>query len=322
MTFNHTLARMSVGGYDAAQDIRTATMNRVRDVVRKKNEGIPFDQTEDEKEDRDYDSKYDDDKLPDLMDQMVSEGKLDDEEFEYLWSMLEAAQTAADMEDQFESIMGIVKSEPIYDEWLTHVYGISVVTTSRLLYQFGYCEDFDKVSNLWSYSGYAPGQDRTRGETLDYNPDCRTLGWNIAKQMVKGGSQSNYRVEFYDPYKDEQVKRMENSMCQFCGEPTSAHEGKNCDEMPDRFDRDLRLSDFEIGHQHPDGATPPWSQGHADMRALRYLAKKFYKHYWAIARDLKNHPTPDEYIIAHGGHDKQTDTFENPFYAKRQVIKP
>lgn len=41
-TFNQNLARIAVGAYDDAQKVRTAMMNRVRDIVRKTNEDIPF----------------------------------------------------------------------------------------------------------------------------------------------------------------------------------------------------------------------------------------------------------------------------------------
>lgn len=290
--FNQRIARIAVGAYDDAQDQRQAMMNRVRDVIRKKNEGIPFDAVEDEKEDdeRDYDEKYQDENLPDLIDEMHDEERLSGDEYEYLRQMLDAAEAAEKIEEQYKAVMKITTSEPIFQEWLANVYGVSTTLTARLLHQFGYCEDFDRVSNLWSYSGMAPGQDRERGEQLGYSPDAKTLAWLVSDRIIMQGGRSRYKEEFYDPYKEKQLRRMEQA-----------------EEM----------TEAQLEEQK---WTPPESRGHADNRARRYLAKKFLKHYWYIARSIKGYETPDEWVVTHGGHEKQTETFENPAYAKRELL--
>lgn len=285
--FNQELARIAVGAYDDSQDVRKSMMNRIRDVVRRRNEDINFDEVEDKKEDQSYDSKYNDDNLPDLIEDMRANGEFSDREFEYLQKMLEAATVSRRVEKEYENVMKITKAEPIWTEWLVDVTGVSHTLTSRLINQFGYCEDFDRVSNLWSYAGLAPGQKRERGEKLSYNPDAKVLAWKISDTMIKMGANSKYRTEFYDPYKEKQLRRKE------------------------------RAADMTEAELEAVKWTPPESQGHADNRARRYLGKKFLKHYWAIARDLQGLETPDEWVIAHGGHEKQTETFENPFFALR-----
>lgn len=290
--FDQSLARTAVGAYDDAQDVRTAMMNRVRDIIRKRNEDIPFDAVEAEKddEDRDYDAKYKDENLPDLIEEMLDAGDLDNHEYQYLSKMLEAGKAAERIENQYKDVMSIVEREPVYANWLQHVNGVGTTLTARLLDRFGYCEDFEKVSNLWSYSGLAPGQERTRGEQLGYDPQAKTLAWLVADRIIMQGSRSQYKVEFYDPYKQKQLDRME---------------------------RAEEMSDEELAEKE---WSPPNDRGHADTRARRYLGKKFLKHYWAIARDVKGLDTPAEWVVTHGGHDERTDTFENPFYAKRAVI--
>jgi len=287
--FDRQLARIAVGAYDDAQDVRKAMLNRIRDLIRKRNEGIPFDQVEDEKEDPSYDEKYADDNLGELITEMHEKGTLTETEFEYLDKMLDAAAAGQNIENIYQDVMSVTAAEPIYTEWLTNVYGVSTTLTARLLHQFGYCEDFDRVSNLWSYCGLAPGQTRTRGEKADYSPQAKTLAWNVADCIIKQGDRSKYREEFYDPYKAKQLRRM-----------------KRADDMTEA---QLEAQEW----------TPPESRGHADNRARRYLGKKLLKHYWAITRDLRGLETPDEYILTHGGHEKQTETFENPFWAKRYV---
>lgn len=290
-SFDHQLARIAVGAYDDAQDVRTAMMNRIRDLVRKKREGIPFDAVEEEKDpdERSYDSTYSDENLPDLVEEMVADGTLSEGEFDYLQQMLEAGRAAERVEEQYKAVMKITTREPIFTEWLTHVYGVSTTLTARLLNRFGYCEDFDRISNLWSYSGLAPGQTRTQGEQLNYDPQAKTLGWLVADRIIMQGGRSTYKEEFYDPYKAKQLRRM---------------------------DRAEDMTDAQLEEQP---WTPPESRGHADNRARRYLAKKFLKHYWYLARDIKGLDTPDEWVVTHGGHEKREDTFENPAYAKRIV---
>lgn len=318
--FNRALARIAVGAYDDAQDVRIAMMNRIRDIVRKKNEDIPFDQVEEEKEDNDYDSKYDDENLPDIVDEMVSEGKLSAREQKYLEDMLEAAATAEQLEDQYKSVMDITQVEPIYQKWLDNVYGVSSILTARLIYNFGYCEDFPKVSNLWSYSGMAPGQTRKKGEQLDYNPQSKTLAWLVADRMIMQGSRSRYKEEFYNPYKERQLDRMEKAESVDDWEVKQIETDGGASTIPATFEVVRRAADGPIFGEMLFKGTPPKSRGHADNRARRYLAKKFLKHYWAIARDIQGLEVPDEWVITHGGHEKRTDTFENPFYAKRELM--
>lgn len=290
--FDQQIARIAVGAYDDAQDVRTAMMNRVRDVIRKRNEDIPFDEVEDEKDedDKDYDAKYKDENLPDLVEVMLDDGDLTDREYEYLTQMLDAARQAKSVENQYKGVMQITETEPIFTHWLTHVYGVSTILTARLIHQFGYCEKFEKVSNMWSYSGLAPGQERVAGEQLSYSPEAKTLAWLVADRMIMQGNNSFYKQEFYDPYKEKQMRRMEMA-----------------EEMTDEELAEKKWS-------------PPNSRGHADTRARRYLAKKFLKHYWALSREMQGLDTPDEWVITHGGHEKRTDTFENPFYARDELL--
>lgn len=322
--FDQNLARIAVGAYDDAQDVRTAMMNRVRDIVRKKNEGIPFDEVEEEKDadERDFDNKYKDENLPEIVEQMRHDDKLTEREFDYLREMLAAGQQAREIEEQYKTVMEITETEPIYEQWLSNVMGVSSTLTARLIHQFGYCEDFSRITKMWAYSGLAPGQSRTKGEKCDYNPEAKTLLWKVADCMIKMGDRSRYRVEFYDPYKNKQIRRMKSAECEFCGEAPPDHDRDGCDEFHDAHGEDatFTLGHFELGDRDPDNATPPWSRGHADARARRYLMKKFAKHYWYHARRIQGLETPDEYIFVHGDedgnvHDKKMDTFEAPMHA-------
>ena len=284
--FDRHVTRIAAGAYKDFQEVRISARNQVRDVVRKRNEGIPFDETEDEKEDRDYDREYRDENLPELIDEMHDDGKFTDHEVRYTNRLLENAQIAARMEAEYESMMELAEKEPIYKFYLQHVNGVGAVTTAKLIHVFGYCEDRDHVSEIWSYAGMAPGQRRRRGEKLDFNPDAKTLAWLCANQMMRCGDKSMYRTEFYIPYKHKQLRRME--------------------QAKDMTDAQLEEVKW----------TPPQSKQHAHNRAIRYMAKKFLAHYCVLARHVKGLETPDPWIIEHGGHEKREESFEDAFYAR------
>jgi len=313
--FDQNLSRIAVGAYQDMQEMRKASMNRVRDIVRKKNEDIPFDQTEEEKEDRSFDKKYKDENLPELIQQMHDEGKLTEREFEYLESMLQAGQQAEKLENEYNKVMEITAAEPLYREWLTHVTGVSTTLTARLMNHIGYAEDAERVRNLWSYAGLTPDSSREKGEQLSYNPDLKTTAWTVADTMVKMGDKSRYRTEFYDPYKEKQLDRMDQ--VEEAKEEGYEIEVREIQDHNNTVPVTVAVKDGE--EKQLFKGTAPESRGHANNRALRYLAKKFLKHYWAIARDIKGLDVPEEYIIAYGGHKNQENTWENPFHAKQQL---
>lgn len=324
-TFDRQIARTAVGAYDDAQDLRQASMNRVRDMVRKRNEDIPFDEVEEEKDDDDYSTMYEDENLPELIGEMLSSGKLSPREHQYLDSMLTAAELAGKIEGHYQKMFRVVENEPIYGEYLDHVYGVSSTLTARLLHQFGYCEDFDRVSQLWSYSGWGPRQRRERGRQLDFNPEAKQVAWMVSDCMIRCGSNSQYRTEFYEPYKEKQLRRLEavedleedvdyevRRVAKIDGEYVTVEEGGDLDSDDEVH---TKLMTFYVDGGPIFEGSPPNSKGHADARARRYLAKKFLAHYWYAARQLQGLETPDEWILSHGGHEKREESFENPEYA-------
>jgi len=295
-TVTPEVARISVEAFYDFQDVRKSMMNRIRDVVRKKREGIPFDEVEEEKEDRNYSKEYADENLPELIEAMFNgeDEKFNEqdvhedfsqEEYDYLKKILNIAEASQGLEDNFEALMDYFTQEPIFQRFLKHVNGIGPVMTANLIRRIEYCEDYGPhVSNLWSYAGLAPGQERKKGEQANYNVDLRTLCWKISEQLIKGNSL--YKQYFYDPYKEEQLEKMEK-----------AGEGKE--------------DEFE--------GSPPSSRGHAHNRAKRYMVKKFLKHYWIIARSLKNLEITDPYMVKVEGHERREDSPENPWWMLNQL---
>lgn len=323
------IARIAVEGYYDFQKVRQAMMNRVRDIVRKKREGIPFDVVEEEKEEKDYSKEYNDSNLPDLVEAMF-EGEdekfeeqdvheeFTEQEYSYLRDLLDIAHESEKTEKNFEIPMEYFKEEPIYKRFLRHVRGINTVMNANLIKRIGYCEESGPhVSNLWSYAGLAPGQERTRGEKAGYNVTLKTLCWKISRQMVMAGSL--YKKYFYDPYKREQERKR--------GYSDARHEGaekeKKVPEDPPAewhkgYAEGWNMAVKGVNWDY-DGSAPS-SKGHADERAKRYMVKKFLKHYWVIARDMKGLETTEPWIVKHGDHDKREDSPEDPYWMLHKLM--
>lgn len=195
-------------------------MNRIRDIVRKKREGIPFDVVEEEKEERDYSKEYKDDNLPLLVDKMF-EGE--DEKFEeqgeydrltenernYLEKVLSVADNAKKFESGFKGLMGYFEEEPIYQEFLKYVRGIGPVITANLINMIEYCEDYGPhISNLWSYAGLAPGQKKKKGRTSQLQ---RTAEDSLLENLgTINTGQIAIQATFLQPIQEETAGKIEN----------------------------------------------------------------------------------------------------------------
>ena len=70
------LGRIAVGGYYDYQEIRISQRNRIRDIIRRKIEGIPLDKPEEKKEDKDFLKRYSDEKLGYYLNVLVRRGEI------------------------------------------------------------------------------------------------------------------------------------------------------------------------------------------------------------------------------------------------------
>ena len=299
--------RIAAGAYYDFQEIRKATMNRVRDLIRKKREGIPFDEVEPKKEDKRFSSEYADDELIYRLEDIRH--LLTEKEYDYLKHTLLAAQEMKKLELVYKNMMqGYVETEVIYQRFLRHIKGVSAVLSANLIKEFGYCEKYKHSSSLWRACGLdvedGEAPKRVRGKKTRYNPRLRTMAWKIADSFRKQRTPV-YR-DIYDAEKEEQIRRMENSRCKYCGKRTVDHYKKpNSREYycTKEMKQQVTLKDFTIaGKNTAPGATPPWTPLHAELRAMRKAVKIFLEHYWVASRELTGQPTESPWIIEHGHH--------------------
>jgi len=258
------LGRVVAGAYSDNQSIRVAGLNRVRDVIRKKREGIAFDEVEKKKKEKDYAKTYQDTNLSKLLDTMLAKKMLTAGEHNYIAEILAISKESAKLETRYKKLMlAYVESELIYQEFLQHVRGVGAVMSAKMINYFGDCSKYEHVSSLWKHvgmhvvDGKAPR--KKKGEKLDFNPKLRSFVWLIGDSFVKQRSPI-YR-DLYDREKTRQAELV------------------------------------KAGAENA-----PKSKLHADFRARRKMVKIFLAHYYLCARELTGQETGEPYVQSKLGH--------------------
>lgn len=76
-------------------------------------------------------------------------------------------------------------NHPLRTKFLNYVIGIGPILASGIIAWLS--EPILKaghVSQIWAYCGLAPGQERKKGEKLNYNPKLKTFCWKIARSLI------------------------------------------------------------------------------------------------------------------------------------------
>ena len=269
------MLRTIASAYEDFQTVRIANKGRIRDVIRKKLEGIKFNEVEAKKEEKDYSKKYKDDKLIKLWNLAYSQGKITKQEFNYTLKLWETAIEAQNLEKRFKSMMlKVIKTEPVYKTLLSKIRGLGPILSCKLITYFGDCSQYETVSKLMAHTGNhvidgkAPA--RKKGETINYNPKLRTFTYLIGESLMK--LNKGFYRKTYDEEKDKQLKRVY---------PTS------------------HLADNFNGYKPEDVNL---NKGHARMRAMRKSRKIFLDHYWVCSRSLTGLSTDKNYVEGVLGH--------------------
>lgn len=292
------VGRTIVGGYADHQDVRKDMMNRIRDLVRRINEDIPFDQVQAKKKAKDYGKKYRDARLPKLVEMMFAQGKTTKAESNYLSKALELAKKALSLERSHKGPMRIfVSAEPAWREFLSYIPGIGEVIASNLIAKFGNCGRYERVSSLWKHcglhlicpecveetedkilpvpvningkcprcgkQGVAPK--RKKGRRNDYDDRLKTFAWNIGDSLIKQKSPVYYEIYFRE--KERQINR--------------------------RFARGQLQGTYGKPYKKSDTTLKLL---HAHNRAWRKMVKIFLQHYWVASRTLAGLPVTKPYV--------------------------
>jgi len=217
------------------------------------------------------------------MDTARLQKKLTEADYNFLNDSFELAKRETEIEIEYENhLKPLIDKEPIWNQWLIYVKGISTRNSCRLLRYFGYCERFDTVSKLWAYSGLGlkdgKSVGRKKGEQLPYNLKIKTgmLGV-LGDCLIK--SNGKYKKLIYDVYK----KRIQERGC--CEKIHPKHKKKKCRDYP----------------------------GHSANMARRHMVKIFLQHYWIQTREIRKLKTGKPYVFKDGKH----TTYLDPFFDKK-----
>jgi len=295
------LGKLAVEGYYDYQQIRISQKNRVRDVIRRKIEGIPFDKPEDKKEDKKYDEKFKDKNLSKFLSNLVLDGKITDIEKDYIEKLFGISSDTAKTELKYKGLMDrYLQHEKLWYMWLSKIKGISSVLGSNLIKNFRYCENYQYVSSLWRHCGYDPdgAKGRQKGELISYSPKYKTLIWKIGDSFIKQRTPV-YRG-IYDREKERQMHMLNNIL-----DGLTKDEKKAFNKMKKRQEKRDFISSFN--------PKAPVSLMNADLRARRKMVKIFLQHYYLIGRKFKGLPILDPYPIGKLGHKHFIEPPFNPF---------
>jgi len=278
--------RIISASYYDYQSTRIGMLNRVRDVVRRKNEGIAFDAVEEKKLSRADGKLYNDTNLFPTLDGLKKDKKITEKERDYLKRTLELAFETKKTENAYAKLMDeYIETEPIWVEFLDKVKGVGKILSTNLIKEYGYCERYAHVTSLWKHSGQHVLEDGTaprlrKGMKPDYSPKLKTFVWKIGDCLMKLNFEGKgdekkplfYR-RIYDKEKARQLARKHKK-----GELAKKYNGYK--------DEDTQLS-----------------KGHAHNRALRKMRKIFLEHYWVASRELAGLDVGKPYQFEYPGED-------------------
>lgn len=254
------MACIIVDTYYGWQGPRKAFYNSVRNLVRKKIEALPLRVPESRKDDNSYIRQYIDENVEQLLEEIMGQD-LTDEEREYIQAFMESGRRLKKEEARVKDMMlQFLSNEPLWNNFLQDVRGISMVNAINLLRYF----DIDRArhpSSFWKYAGLHVDEDgkaprRKKGENIDYNPACRTAVWNIGKCFIRSRNERYYSIYLQEKERQLTHKYKEGELAKKYGKPYTKEE------------TELR-------------------KGHADSRALRYMVKMFLLDLYKVWKNIE-----------------------------------
>lgn len=172
--------------------------------------------------------------------------------------------------------------------WLRSQFGIGPVIAAGLLAHLD-IHRAPTAGSFWSICGINPGQRRTKGKKLDYNPALKTLQWKIGQSFMKFSKMDKC---FYGKlYAQRKAVEMKNNA-----------EGKLAEYAKLMLDSYTYNKDTPTYKCLSEGKLPP---GQIDARARRWAVKIFLSHLhaeWYRTEFNKEPPLPFAIAILNHAH--------------------
>ena len=264
------LGRIVTNAYYDFQQVRISSMNRVRDIIRKRAEGIEFNEVEEKKQKKSYAKKYTDKELLAKLNKLLNEGGMSHEEHNYIMKCWEIMKDSRKLEKKHKDIMEVyISDKPIYNEFLSKIRGIASILSANLIKEFGDCSKYDTVSKLWAHCGNSVIDGKApklrKGENVIFSPRLRMMTWKISDSLMK--QNKGFYRNIYDTEKEKHLNREHEAGALF-----------------DKYGKPYKETDTHL------------SLGHAHNRALRKMRKIFLSHYWECSRELNGLPYEKSYV--------------------------
>lgn len=338
------IGRNVTNAYYDFQQVRIASMNRVRDVIRKLVEGIKFDEVETKKETKKYKKKYTDKELIAMLDKLLIDHKILTEEHDYIMECWEIMKEAKKLEKKFQNAMKtFISKEAVYNEFLSKIRGIAEILSANLIKEFGDCrvmiysiekedcraEDGTKlVSKLIAKEGDADFEKYyllAKGDSVRYKikgyPNVSKLWAHSGNSVVNGLApklRKGKTLSFSPRLRTLTWKLSDSLMKQ--------NKGVYRDIYLKEKERQLGIT-YDIGVLEEKYGKPykkediNISLGHAHNRALRKMRKIFLDHYWCASRELNGLSTEKNYVEGVLGH-THIITWREAIAKEGMLVKP
>jgi len=205
------------------------------------------------------------------------------------------------------NIRRLLKSWPIYDEWLKKQKGVGPTMSGVLLAEIDITR-CDTPSALWAYCGLAvkdgKAARRTKGEKCGFNPWLKSKVLKVLGDcMIK--SKSSWR-DHYDNYKN----RKENQLVDVCMACNGTGKVSKTDDDDDTNGKEKNGKGKKVcSNCGGTGGPAPWgaSKMHRHNAAMRKMVKMFLLELWTTWRELEGLEVVPPYSEAmlgrqHGDH--------------------
>jgi hypothetical protein len=312
--------KVAIEGYYDYQDIRISQQNRIRDVIRRKIEGIPLDKPEEKKE-KSFAKEFTDKELGKLLRKLSKEEKITKGESEYLEKLWSISVETKKLENRYKILMDEYLSiEPIWCEWLKDIKGISSVLGSSLIKNFGYCEIIISENTIGDDEKPKTGEmiGRETGDKKEFekawklyqnNPELHhRSGYPYISSLWKhcgldpDGAKGRKKGEIlhYNPKLKTLAWKIADS---FVKQRTHPYRGIYDNEKVIQQERVYPIGHLKknFGGKYKDSDVK-LTKLHVELRARRKMIKIFLQHYWLVGRTLKGLPVSMPYQFEKLGH--------------------
>lgn len=308
--------RIIGNAYYDFQGVRIACMNRIRDVIRKRIEGLPFDVVEKKKEkDKDgkkvKEKKYTDEQLIEKWGNLLKEKKITKKEHDYIIKIWNTMLESKNIENKYKSAMQkYVEKYEIYTEFLSKIKGIGPVLSVNLVKEFGTCEVIVSEKATGKIIGREKGDHDGELEKAlvlyKEHPDLYSLkGYHYVSRLwshsgnnvnAEGKSPKLKKGEkpTWSPHLRALTWKISDSLLKGNkGVYRRLYNTEKEKQLAIVYQPGVLFKKYGKPYKEEDTHL---SKLHAHNRALKKMRKLFLAHYWEAARQIAGLPTPRPFV--------------------------